>query len=168
MIGGKDGLRATVRGPVLPSRWRRRSPSTSRHCRRTISFLRQPVSSSSRMMSACGRRPARSLRGAVEDPVQPGDLLRRQEPRRPRARVRPDPGCRVDGNVAALRPHGSGSHAAPPTYRVRPAGRRSAVGVEPPFDTCPPDPAPGQANRRPAEAACPMRRPRCAASPASA
>ena len=58
----------------------------------------KPVgSSSSRMVSACGRRPVPC--GGVRNPVQPSGPPCRQEPCR--ARVRSDPGRRVGGDAAA-------------------------------------------------------------------
>ena len=79
--------------------------------------------------------------------MQPGDLLRRQEPGPPRARVRADPGRRVGGD-AAVRDRMVQDRAQHRQCLVRPAGRRPAVGVEPPFDACPPDPVQGKRTER--------------------
>ena len=57
-------FRKTLLGPVLPSARSRTAPSTSRHCRRTISFRRQPVASNRRTMSACRLRDSVADGGA--------------------------------------------------------------------------------------------------------
>ena len=60
MTACAPSLSQTVRGPVLASANLSMSPSTSDHRSFRISLLRQPVSSSRRMTSACARREGRS------------------------------------------------------------------------------------------------------------